>query len=316
MKISITGANGFVGKQLCSELLALGHELTLLSRHEPQAQPAGTRYLRGDLSDPECPLAALVADCEIIYHCAGEIRDTNKMRAVHVDACQRLLDATLAEATNSGREIHWVQLSSVGVYGPPSGAANAERTVTETSPINPLGEYETTKAAADELLLRAARPGRLSYTIVRPSIVFGRGMPNQSLRALGDAVRRRLFFYIGRPGATATYVHVDDLVDLLLLCATDPAARNEIFNLSNDCALDEMVSAMAAAMAVAPPRRRLPEAPVRLLARLASGIAGVPLTPQRIDALVSRTRYPCHKARERLGFQPRRPVPESIAEVL
>jgi nucleoside-diphosphate-sugar epimerase len=156
----------------------------------------------------------------------------------------------------------------------------------------------------------------MTCSIVRPSNVFGASMPNPSLRSLGAMVRRGLFFYIGRAGAVATYVHVDDVVATLLCCGTDPRARGETFNLSNDCLLEEMVGGMASAFGVRKPSLRLPEPFVRSGVYLAAKIAPIPLTQARIDALVARTRYPCLKLEQKLGFAPRLSVPDSIGELL
>src|SRR5574341_4931 len=62
----------------------------------------------------------------------------------------------------------WVQLSSVRVYGPVR-----EGVVDESRPYAPRGEYETTKAESDRLVLEAFERGAFSCTILRPSIDFG-----------------------------------------------------------------------------------------------------------------------------------------------
>lgn len=315
MKISITGANGFVGRALLDELLRQGHDLTMLSRQAEREAPAGVKLLRGSLVAADCPLDQFVDGCEVIYHCAGEIRDESRMRSLHVDATQRLLDAALNEASKTGQAIHWVQLSSVGVYGPPRDGPASDRSVTETTKTNPVGEYETTKTIADGLLLKACQPGLLTCSIVRPSNIFGKHMPNQSLRSLGEIIRKRLFFYIGKPGAIATYVHVDDVVAVLLRCASDNQARGEVFNVSNDCLLEELVSGIAQNLGVPPPTLRLPETLIRPAVSLAMKFSSLPLSPERIDALVARTKYPATKLESRLGYEFKAAVSDSIGEV-
>jgi nucleoside-diphosphate-sugar epimerase len=208
-----------------------------------------------------------------------------------------------------------VQLSSVGAYGPPPGGAARARTVTEDTPVRPQGEYETTKTAADELVMEAAARGDITYTILRPSIVFGPSMPNNSLRQLGAVIRRRLFFYVGAPGAIATYVHVDDVVDALQRCARDSRACNQIFNLSNDCTVEQLVEGLAASSGVRPPRARLPERAVRLFVNAVGRFAPLPLTDARVDALVARTRYPFTKISKELGMSPSRFVPATVGDV-
>jgi len=316
MQIAITGGSGFIGRKLIGALHREGHVVKVLSRNPQITFPAGVRALAGDLTVEDCPLTELVKDCQIVFHCAGEMRDEAKMRLLHVTGTQRLLQAALNESEREGTTIHWIQLSSVGTYGPPSPRANRERVVTENTPSKPCGEYETTKALADELVLRASQHRSVTCTIVRPSIVFGASMPNSSLRALAAMIRRGFFFYIGRSGAIATYVHVDDVVESLVRCAVDPRARGEIFNVSNDCPLEEMIDKMAFALGVRPPSVRLPEFLVRAGVGLTAKFVSIPLTTSRIDALVGRTVYPCLKLKRLLGFAPSLPVPVSIGELL
>lgn len=315
MKVAITGASGFIGRRLADALAAHGCTVNVLSRTLQPRLGAGMEVMTGDLTSPECPLDQFVYDCEVVFHCAGEIRNTAAMRLLHVHGTQRLLQAVLKEAARRGCKIHWVQLSSVGAYGPPQGKANAERIVTEDTPLLPVGEYEVTKVLSDELVIRSSASHLLSYSIVRPSIVMGAGMPNKSLRALGEMVRKGLFFYIGRPGAIAPYVHVDDVAAVLRLCGTDPRGKGKVFNVSNDCRLEEMIGGMASALGVRRPRLRLPEAMVRTVARAAAGVVSIPLTPERINALVARTRYPHDKLEQELGFIPRVSVPDAMGEV-
>jgi hypothetical protein len=77
-----------------------------------------------------------------------------------------------------------------------------------------------------------------------------------------------------------------------------------------------MIGGMADALEVKPPRLRLPEPLVRSAAQLAATLVRLPLTQERIDALVMRTRYPCSKLARALDFSPRFAVPVTIGEVV
>lgn len=53
MRIAITGANGFIGGRLADYFLALGHEVLLLQRMQPEHIPAGASYAAYDLNTPQ-----------------------------------------------------------------------------------------------------------------------------------------------------------------------------------------------------------------------------------------------------------------------
>ena len=99
------------------------------------------------------------------------------MRAVNVDGTKSLISAALNESSHKIRKIHWVQLSSCRVYGPPVGKIQNDRTVTEESHIRPNDEYEITKTISDNILIDACKNNEsLSYSILRPSNVVGSKM--------------------------------------------------------------------------------------------------------------------------------------------
>lgn len=278
--IAVTGGNGFIGRHLVRSHVDRGDRVRVLTRRAEV--PAGAERFAGDLGNiPQ----AFVQNADVLYHCAGEIRDADAMQRVHVDGTRALLAAA---AGSVGR---WVQLSSVGAYG-----VRRDGVVVETDELRPVGPYERTKAESDALVEASGIP----YSILRPSIVFGADMPNQSLRQLVRMIDRRLFFYIGRPGASANYIHVDRVVEALQLCATQDAALGEVFNLSDFLTLEEFVKTIAGALGQGEPKLRLPEWPLRLAAR----VPKLPLTQSRIDALTTRASYPATKIITRLGYRP------------
>ncbi|MEQ6329122.1 NAD(P)-dependent oxidoreductase [Pseudomonas chengduensis] len=316
MKVLVVGGAGFIGKKLSHLLLKAGYEVRALSRSKrsDHGDNSTIEWLQLDLLDQRSDFDSAVAGCSLVFNCAGELHDEALMEALHVDATARLLAASKRQARISGRPLHWVQLSSVGAYGP-SASANAERTITEESIPAPYGIYEVTKTRADDLVIGSAQPGVLTVSILRPSNVFGAGMPNGSLRQWGRIIQRRLFFYVGAPGAVSTYVHVDDVVDALMLCGFAPAAQGQVFNLSNDCTQEELVEAMARHLGAGRPFIRLPEVLARTLAAGGSWLKRFPLTQARVDSLVGRTHYNCQKLEAVLGYRPSRAIPDYIGEV-
>lgn len=305
MIVAITGARGFIGRRLAAAHAARGDEVRVLTRAADNTLPIGYEAFVGDLATPDTIPAAFVEGAEVLYHCAAELRDESAMAAVNVDGTRRLLELA------PGHIRRWVQLSSVGVYGPRRTGA-----VREDAAPNPANAYERTKAEADRLVMEAAAGGDFEWTMLRPSIVYGPDMPNASLRQLAAMVRRGLFFFIGAPGAMANYVHVDDVVAALVLCGTHPCAPGQVFNLSDCRPFEEFIAAIAAACGVPMPKRRLPEGLVRMLAAAFGWLPGNPLTAPRIDAMTGRATYPADRIAAELGFVCQVPLDVGIAQTL
>lgn len=305
--IALTGAGGFIGRRVADWLLAEGHMLKALTRSPERArQQAGLTWVEGDLTTASPgTLGAFLEGCDVLVHMAGEINDPSVMQALHVDGTKRLIDAA------QGCVRHWVQLSSCGVYGP----VRAGR-VDEKAPLAPVGPYEETKELSERLVLDAARSGQFSATVLRPSIVYGADMPNNSLRALVSAVQRGLFFYIGAPGATYNCIHVSDVAEILARSSVDPAAENRTFNLSTCHTIETLTGCISEITGCPPPRWRVPEGAARLLAATLGRLPGFPLTGSRVEALTSRAVYSDDAVRTALDWQPKVSLREGLAELV
>jgi len=299
----MTGATGFIGNALAQTLLAQGDEVRILSRRPVDATGVlrGAQWFQGDLCRPID--VGFLDGVDIVYHLAAELHDPTRMSAVNVQGTKNLLAAA------AGRLRRWIQLSSVGVYGPPKDLVINE----DTSPA-PANEYERTKLAGDHLVEEACRRNGTEYTILRPSNVIGANMKIGSVFALVNAVRRRRYFYIGPRDAVATYVHIEDVVAALVACQAAPTGR--IYNLSCDCLWKELIECIASAVGVSSPRLRLPAFPMRLMIRLLEGWVPLPLTSGGLASLTNRSCYPADRIVKELGFTFARPLPEAIEDIV
>lgn len=314
IKALVTGGNGFVGQLLVKKLLNDGFSVRLLSRSVPKITLENLETVVGDLTS-ETDFSDIVIGCDVIFNCAGEVNHQDKMFSLHVEGTRKLIDAVHKSCSVDGKPKHWVQLSSVGAYGS-SLKPSAQRVVSELSEPKPIGVYEVTKTLADEMIVEAANNTRMTYAILRPSSIVGVTMLNHSFRGLLSAINKRRFFFIGSRKSISTYIHVDDVVDALIVCATDEKACNQIFNLSNDCNLSEIVNSVSHFSGFSPNFLCLPEKPLRFFVCVLSRFIRLPLTKARLDALVSRTTYPYTKIKNYLGFSPKKSIPEFAVEYL
>lgn len=307
MKVLVTGGSGFVGKVLLEKLVEQNFNIRAIARDSERKFPKGVEVVLVDLAC-ESNFDSIADGCDIVFHCAGEVKDVKKMRKLHIDGTKLLLRSVIKSIRKEGTPKHWVQLGSVSAYGPPEISGLA-RVVTEKTRENPVGEYEITKTLADNLV--SEFNGELfTYTILRASNIIGLEMPNSSFKNLLRAAMKKYFFYIGSRDAITTYIHVNDVVDALITCATNKKAKNEIFNLSNDCMLSEIISALSIASKTSPYRICLNESFLRFLCKITPSFIEIPLTPNRIDTLVAQTRYSNLKISKILYFIPSVSIPK------
>jgi nucleoside-diphosphate-sugar epimerase len=303
MIVAITGGTGFIGAALAARHLAAGDEVRVLTRRPPQAAN-GIRYFAGDLADAGFDARQFVEGADVLYHCAGELRDAARMHALHVEGTGRLL------ATAAGRIGRWVQLSSVGAYGP-----RRDGLVDEATPERPVGPYETTKTQADALVLAAARTGGFAACLLRPSNVIGPAMPSQYFMSMISAIARGLFVFIGPPGAVANYIHVDNVAAALMLCARPQGMPSQVYILSDHCSFEELVDLVCAELRRPAPRLRMPRWSAEALAHSVGRLPGFPLTPARVNALTTRVVYQARKIVDEGGYRPVFSLAQSIRQM-
>lgn len=115
-------------------------------------------------------------------------------------------------------------------------------------------------------------------------------------------IEKGLFFFIGRPGASANYIHIVNVVEAMMLCGRMPASRGKVFNVSDHLPLEAFVAIIADELGRPCPTLRLPERPVRWLSAVLGSLPGFPLTASRIDAMTNRSLYSIEKIRNELGY--------------
>lgn len=302
MIIGITGATGLIGRCLSSAYLDKEDEVRMLSRNPTKND--GCNWFQGDLVDNTVDLNPFLDGVDILYHCAGELENESQMEELHVKGTRNLAKAAV------GRVKRWVQLSSVGVYGPKRFGL-----VNETTQENPVGVYETTKAESDLVLVNIAEKAGMDYVILRPSNIFAKDMKNRSIYKMIEMIRKKLFFYIGEPGAVVNYVHVSSVISALKLCGVHKNARNKTFIVSDSIILEKMVANIAQGLGVKQPSLRLPERMIRNIVRMLQMLPGFPLTENRIDAMTSRARYDSSRIKRELGYKEEIPLTDHFRKL-
>jgi nucleoside-diphosphate-sugar epimerase len=298
--VSITGATGFIGKHLAQYHLERGDCVRVLVR-QPGTHPIGTTPFHGDLHS-DIPVA-FADGSDVIYHLAGEFENPARMYYVNAVGTANLLAKAL------GRCGRWVQLSSVGVYGPPLDDVE----ITESTIPRPTNVYERSKLAADRAVEAACDRAGCPWAILRPSNIVGAAMRNQSAFALVRAIVSGRFVFVGSPDAMSTYVHVEDVVRALAAMASAPSGT--IANVSSDCPWSLLVSRICDRARCSPPRFRIPKWSAQAMRYTVGLMPGFPLTSSRINALSRRGGYPIGSALRLSGFHFARPMPEGFDEV-
>lgn len=311
--ILVTGATGFTGGDLARRLAAQGESVRALLRSRTQAQSLaadGIDVRIGQLTSATDVIAA-ARGCDQIYHIAAVFRTAGHpdsyYREVNVGGTQNVLEA--ARRLDCERVVH---CSTGGVHG-----HIADPPASETYAFGPGDVYQRTKLEGELAAAAAARRGQ-PVAIVRPGPIYGEG--DLRFLKLYRAVARGVFVMIGSGTPKLHMVHIDDLVDGILLCGTSAAALGEVFILAGPRAptLNEIVRYIAQSLGVRKPRWRVPVWPVKTAGLLCESLCvplriEPPLHRRRVAFFTHHREFDCSKAARLLGYAPQVSPEEGIA---
>ncbi|MEZ4701640.1 MAG: NAD-dependent epimerase/dehydratase family protein [Rhodothermales bacterium] len=239
----VSGTNGFIGSRLVEALLSQGHEVRALTRSPNAPAPAGTTPFPVDFARPDRILASgALEGADYVFHVAGVTRalTIDAFREGNVTPLRSLMSA-LETAEAPLRRLTLV--SSQAAAGPARGPGLP---VDETMPPSPFEIYGQSKYEAERLL--QDQTGRLPYTIIRPSAVYG--PRDQDFLVLFKQLRRGAGLYPANKSSRIATIHVDDLIQGMLRATFEDAGRDEVFFLTHeeDVGWREVYAGMARAM--------------------------------------------------------------------
>jgi 2-alkyl-3-oxoalkanoate reductase len=314
MRIFVTGASGFIGRNATRRLAADGHRVTALLMPEERDPFSGVDIARCDLAEA-APDARLLEGHDAVLHLAGAVgfQTWKACRRVNVEGTRHIAQAAIAAGV--GRFVH---MSSVSVYG-----RVPEAPLTEESPLRAIGDpYGDTKIEAERILRELEAAGRLRLTVLRPTVVYGRRDRKFALNLIG-LVRGGRATLPGDGRNRVDLVHVDDLTELVSAVLRSPATIGRTYNVAHpdNPTLDELVRELARLMDV-PLRVRYVPFPLAFaaasLAELAAALTGKEPRLNRYSVRVIGRNYDyvVDRMLGELGFRPRVGLFEGFRDVL
>jgi nucleoside-diphosphate-sugar epimerase len=205
----VTGGSGFVGSVLARKLLESGEDVRVLDIRDDSARPPSIEFIRGSICDYKA-LAAAMDGIDVVHHCAAIVA-----QAAARDACRETNvegSRFVADAAARSRVSAFVHVSSTSVFGMPP-----RKVIDAMTPLRPFEPYGRSKLMAEKLTTETCSNAGILLITVRPRVTIGPGRLG-IFELLFDWIDRgRRVFISGNGAAPVQLLHVDDLVDFIML---------------------------------------------------------------------------------------------------
>jgi NADH dehydrogenase len=293
MKIFLTGATGFVGRNVLKRLLLEDHEVSILMRPgksrlidlgfggEVPREKSNVRHVPGDVVSGS-GLDQGMQGCDAAIHLVGIIveKGSNTFDTVHHVGTRNVV-----EAAKRARIQRFVHMSALGVRE------------------NGVAEYQRSKWKAEEEVRRSGIP----YCILRPSLIFGPGdgFVTQMMDLMKKAPLFRLVPGDGSPKFRPIFVH--DVAFCFSGALTAKAATTQTVELggADELTLNEVLAEIARCAGVTKPAVHIPMPLMFLGAALAGVLPNAPVTADQLRMLREGSTCDIEPMRRTFGLNPR-----------
>ena len=280
MKIALTGATGFIGSHVLTELQEHGHEVTALVRDDAQAEAVAARGATPNVVElhDRAAVAALFGSAD------GAIHTASPGDATSADLDNAVVDAAIDALAGTGKP--FIEISGLWVYG-------TNTAINEESPFNapPLVAW---KEPIERRVLGAAG---MRGAVIVSGVAYGDGgggIPGLLLGSPRDSAGNLTMVGTGQQHWPT--VHAADLADVFRRVLENASAKG-YYVVANGLKSTAAEITEAAAVAAGAPGA-VPGSDAEARARLGDYFAEVLLLDQATEAT---------KARAELGWSPTHP---------
>lgn len=297
MKILVTGGAGFIGSNLVDALVDISHEVVVidnLSSGLRQNLNRRAKFYKVSIRDKELSAIFEREKPEIVNHHAAQIDVRKSGEDPIADAEENILGSLNIISNCLRFGVKRIIYASTGgaIYGDPQYLP-----ADENHPVNPISQYGVSKHTVEHYLYLYSVLYGLEYVALRYSNIYG---PRQN--PYGEAGVVAIFAVqmltgkqptIFGPGdKTRDYTHVSDIVEANIL-ALD-RGKNAIYNIGTgvETSDQEIFDTLADVL----------------------GYKDAPIYAPVRKGEVYRICLDCSKAQKEMGWSPRLPLKEGIAQ--
>jgi nucleoside-diphosphate-sugar epimerase len=232
INILITGATGFVGKNLIEK-----------SKKNKDLNFTAVTRKDGAIDNVECKIISdinsstqwdnVINNIDVIVHTAARVHvmndnssdPLNEFREVNTRGTINLAKSAVQKGVK-----RFIFISSIKAGGETSELG---KPLTENDVYVPSDYYGLSKYEAEHQLLQLAKNSKMEVVIIRPTLIYGPGV-KANFETMMRWASRPIPLPFGAIDNKRSLVSIDNLISLIEVCFYHPKAKNQIFYVSDD----------------------------------------------------------------------------------
>ena len=254
--VAVTGATGFIGREIVRELPKRGFRVRVLLRRQTAMTFDCASAVIGDLARPQ-NLSAALADVDAVIHSAGVAHAMSGIPEDDYRIFNTEATVALARAAERARVKRFIFLSSIRAQSGPA----SDVVLTENHAPQPTDGYGRSKLAAEQGLSTLD----IDWAALRPVLVFGPGVRG-NFATLMRIARSRYPLPVGGLRARRSLISVGSLVDAIVAVLDAPGAlrRPYIVADTEPLSIAQMMAALREGLGRSPRLLPVPETLLRV----------------------------------------------------
>ena len=201
--VLVTGATGFIGSRLVTELINKGYDVTSLIRKGKEGN-SKSNIIYGDLTEENIDFKELEFDC--VFHLASHTPlEKNKkiLEKVNLEGTKKLFE----EIRTRTKSI--IYISGLGVYG-----ETGDKIIDETQDYNPNTSFVKIRLEAEKYLKENSMQNKIDFAVVHFGDVYG--ADGWFYEMLVKRLKKNTFRMPKGGDYYKGFVHVDDAVESMI----------------------------------------------------------------------------------------------------